>query len=293
MRILVTGGNGQLGCCLADALPTNWQIIRLDRQQLDVSNWSSVKATISALKVDFIVNAAAYTLVDKAEQEIAAAEAANITGPANLAAAAKLNGIPIIHISTDYVFSGLGGETSLCENAPTGPLNIYGRTKLFGEQAVLKACAQAVVIRTSWLFSEHGNSFVHTMLKLGLERESLSIIHDQFGRPTYAGDLAQCIFTLIQQGITESNVYHFCGDRRVSWFEFATHIFAQAKVVDKRYSSLELLRINSEQYKCLAERPKNAVLNCEKIYHERGICNSDWKNALSRVVPLIISQMNN
>lgn len=293
MRILVTGGNGQLGRCLADVLPANWQIIRLDRQQLDVTDWSSVQATVAAMKVDFIVNAAAYTLVDKAEQEIAAAEAVNTTGPGNLAAVAELNGIPIIHVSTDYVFSGAGDEVSLCENAPTEPLNIYGRTKLLGEQAVLAANSRAVIIRTSWLFSEHGNSFVHTMLKLGVERESLSIINDQFGRPTYAGDLAQCIYTIIQQGINESKLYHFCGDRQVSWFEFAKEIFAQARSVDKRYDSLTLLSINSEQYKCLAVRPKNAILNCEKIYHERGICSSDWQRRLAKVVPFIISQMNN
>ncbi|QGH59726.1 dTDP-4-dehydrorhamnose reductase [Serratia proteamaculans] len=293
MRILVTGGNGQLGRCLADALPANWQIVRLNRQQLDVTDLSSVQATVSELKVDFIVNAAAYTLVDKAEQDIAAAEAANIIGPANLAAIAEINNIPIIHVSTDYVFSGAGDEVSLCENAPTEPLNIYGRTKLLGEQAVMTANSRAVVIRTSWLFSEHGNSFVHTMLKLGVERESLSIINDQFGRPTYAGDLAQCIYTIIQQGINESKLYHFCGDRRVSWFEFAKEIFAQAKSIDKRYDSLTLLSINSEQYQCLAVRPKNAILNCEKIYNERGIYSSDWQIGLGKVVPFIISQMNN
>lgn len=276
MRILIAGGNGQLGRYFADVLPANWQIVSLSRQQLDVRDWSSVQATIAAVKADFIVNAVAYTLVDKAEQEIAAAGAANITGPANLAAAAELNGIPIIHVSTDYIFSGAVSEDSLCENAPTGSLNTYGRTKLPGEQAVMAACSRAVVIRTSWLFSEHGNSFVHTMLKLGLVRESLSIINDQFGRPTYAGDLAQSILTIIQQGINESGLYHFCSDKRVSWFEFAAEIFAQVKIVDKRYGSLKLLCINSEQYKCLAERPKNAILNCEKIYRERDICRSDW-----------------
>jgi len=293
MRILVTGGNGQLGRCLADALPANWQIISLNRQQLDVTDWQCVQTTVAAVEADVIVNTAAYTLVDKAEQEVAAAEAVNITGPAYLAAAAELNGIPLVHISTDYVFDGAGEAASLREDSPTTPLNTYGRTKLLGEQSAMAACSHVVVIRTSWLFSEHGNSFVHTMLKLGLARESLSIINDQFGCPTYAGDLAKCILTIIRQGINESKLYHFCGDKPVSWFEFAAEIFAQAQIVDERYGSLKLNCISSEQYRCAAERPKNAILNCEKIYHECGISSSDWQYSLGKVVPIIISRMSN
>lgn len=293
MRILVTGGNGQLGHCLADTLPDNWQIVSLDHKQLDIADWSAVQQIVAALNVDFIVNAAAYTLVDQAEEETIAAEAANVIGPANLAMIAESLSIPLIHISTDYVFSGAEEGVSLCENSPTEPLNVYGRTKLLGEQAVLDTCSRAVVIRTSWLFSEHGNSFVHTMLKLGKTRKSLAIINDQFGRPTYAGDLAKCILTIISQGINESKLYHFCGDKIVSWYEFATEIFALAKVFDDSYRFMALSSINSEQYKCAAKRPKHAILNCEKIYRERGICNSNWRMSLDKVVPKIIYQMNN
>lgn len=225
MRILVTGGNGQLGHCLADTLPGNWQIVSLDRRQLDIADWPAVQQTVAELNVDFIVNAAAYTLVDKAEEEIIVAEAANVIGPANLAMIAESLSIPLIHISTDYVFSGAEEGVSLCEDSPTGPLNVYGQTKLLGEKAVLTTCSRAVVIRTSWLFSEHGTSFVHTMLKLGKTRKSLAIINDQFGRPTYAGDLAKCILTIISQGVNEPMLYHFCGDKIVSWFEFAAEIF--------------------------------------------------------------------
>ncbi|MGQ6089499.1 dTDP-4-dehydrorhamnose reductase, partial [Serratia sp. IR-2025] len=249
MRILVTGGNGQLGHCLADTLPDNWQIISLDHKQLDIADWSAVQQTVAALNVDFIVNAAAYTLVDKAEEEIIAAEAANVIGPANLAMIAESLSIPLIHISTDYVFSGAEKGISLCENSPTEPLNVYGQTKLLGEQAVLTTCSRAVVIRTSWLFSEYGSSFVHTMLKLGKTRKSLAIINDQFGRPTYAGDLAKCILTIISQGVNEPMLYHFCGDKIVSWYEFAAEIFSLAKLFDDSYRFMDLSSINSEQYK--------------------------------------------
>ncbi len=293
MRILVTGGNGQLGHCLADTLPGNWQIVSLDRRQLDIADWPAVQQTVAELNVDFIVNAAAYTLVDKAEEEIIVAEAANVIGPANLAMIAESLSIPLIHISTDYVFSGAEEGVSLCEDSPTGPLNVYGQTKLLGEKAVLTTCSRAVVIRTSWLFSEYGTSFVHTMLKLGKTRKSLAIINDQFGRPTYAGDLAKCILTIISQGVNEPMLYHFCGDKIVSWFEFAAEIFSLAKVFDDSYRFMALSSINSEQYKCAAKRPKHAILNCEKIYRERGICNSNWRVSLEKVVPKIIDQMNN
>ncbi|EKT56069.1 dTDP-4-dehydrorhamnose reductase [Providencia burhodogranariea] len=293
MRILLTGGNSQLAHCLVDALPENWQVIRLDHKQLDITDCPAVQATVSELNVDFIVNTAAYTLVDKAEEELLAAEATNAIGPRNLAIAAEINSIPLIHISTDYVFSGIEGGAPLCEKASTRPLNVYGQTKLLGENAAMLACSRTVVIRTSWLFSEYGCSFVHTMLKLGITRKSLAVINDQFGCPTYAGDLAKCILTIIGQGVNESELYHFCGDRSVSWYEFAAEIFAIAKIFDEKYNSLTLSSISSEEYKCAAKRPKNAILDCEKIYRERGISSSDWLRSLGKVIPKIISQMNN
>lgn len=293
MRILLTGGKGQLGHCLVDALPRNWQVISLDRKQLDITDWSAVQATVSALNVDCIVNTAAYTLVDKAEEELTVAESVNVFGPRNLATAAESHRIPMIHISTDYVFSGIEKGESLCESAPTEPLNVYGKTKLLGEQATMISCSRAVVIRTSWLFSEHGHSFVHTMLKLGITHKSLAIINDQFGCPTYAGDLAKCIITIISQDVNKSELYHFCGDKSVSWYEFATEIFSLAKIIDERYNPLILSSISSEEYKCAAKRPKNAILNCEKIYRERGIYSSNWLSDLGKVIPQIIYQMNN
>ncbi|CAK9886696.1 MAG: dTDP-4-dehydrorhamnose reductase [Candidatus Erwinia impunctatus] len=293
MRILVTGGNGQLGHCFTDTLPDNWPLVSLDHKQLDIADWPGVQQIVTALNVDFIFNPAAYTLIDKAEEEIITAQAVNVLGPANLAIIAESLNILLIHISTDYVFSGMEEGVSLCENSPTQPLNVYGQTKQLGEQDVLATCSRSVVLRISWLFSEYGSSFVHTMLKLGKTRKSLAIINDQFSSPTYVGDLAKCIITIIDQRVNEPMLYYFCGDKTVSWYEFATRIFSLAKVFEDSYIFMFLSPISSEKYKCVAKKPKHAILNCEKIYCERGVCNSNRRMSLDKVVPEIIFQMNN
>ncbi|MEI7266427.1 dTDP-4-dehydrorhamnose reductase [Pectobacterium versatile] len=281
MRILLTGANGQLGRCFQDRLPAEWEILATDSAELDITEIEHVERTVKQFKPDAIVNAAAYTAVDKAESEPELAAKINVTGPENLAIVASKQGIRLVHVSTDYVFDGNATEP-YSEDSATNPLSVYGKTKLAGEQAVAKASPEAIIVRTAWVFSEYGNNFVKTMLRLGKERDTLSIVNDQRGCPTYAGDLAQAIISLLDKN-AEGGIYHYCGDKEVSWYEFANTIFEMAKqqgVIDK----VPLVTaIMTEQYPTPARRPQYSSLSCEKI---KGlyITLSDWKRALKKTI---------
>ena len=211
MRILVTGANGQLGSemCRLGALSPN-EYIFTDVAELDITDKVAVMAFVEEHKVDIIVNCAAYTNVDKAEDDEATAELINATAVRNLAEAAKNVDATLLHISTDYVF-GAEGNTPRSEDMPLNPLGAYGRTKLHGEQAIAEVGAKTIIIRTAWLYSEFGNNFLKTMLRLTAEKEYLNVVFDQVGTPTYAGDLAMTIFSIIEGGYYVGNerVYHF------------------------------------------------------------------------------------
>ncbi|QPI41851.1 MULTISPECIES: dTDP-4-dehydrorhamnose reductase [Pectobacterium] len=282
MKILLTGANGQLGRCFQDRLPDHWQIWSTDASELDITDLKQVEAAVARYQPDAIVNAAAYTAVDKAESESVLAEKINVTGPHNLAAVAHEKGIRLVHVSTDYVFDG-HATTPYIESNTTNPLSVYGKTKLAGEQAVTKAAPDSIIVRTAWVFSEYGNNFVKTMLRLAKERDALSIVADQKGCPTYAGDLAQAIISLLEKN-AESGIYHYCGDKEVSWYEFAKIIFEMAKqqgVIDKLP---QLTAITTEKYPTPAHRPQYSSLSCEKIAR-LTIKPSDWVGALSRTLP--------
>ncbi|MCA6925191.1 dTDP-4-dehydrorhamnose reductase [Pectobacterium versatile] len=282
MKILLTGANGQLGRCFQDRLPDHWQIYSTDANELDITDLKQVEAAIVRYQPDAIVNAAAYTAVDKAETESVLVEKINVTGPHNLATVAHEKRIRLVHVSTDYVFDG-NATTPYVESSPTNPLSVYGKTKLAGELAVIKAAPDSIIVRTAWVFSEYGNNFVKTMLRLAKERDELSIVADQKGCPTYAGDLAQAIISLLEKN-AESGIYHYCGDKEVNWYEFAKTIFEMAKqqsVIDKQP---QLTAITTEQYPTPAYRPQYSSLSCEKIAR-LAIEPSDWVDALSRVLP--------
>ncbi|AIA70393.1 dTDP-4-dehydrorhamnose reductase [Pectobacterium atrosepticum] len=281
MKILLTGANGQLGRCFQDRLPTHWQIWSTDANELDITDLTQIEAAIARYQPDAIVNAAAYTAVDKAESESVLAEKINVTGPHNLATVAHEKGIRLVHVSTDYVFDG-NATTPYLESSTTNPLSVYGKTKLAGEQAVTKAAPDAIIVRTAWVFSEYGNNFVKTMLRLAKERDALSIVADQKGCPTYAGDLAQAIISLIEKN-AECGIYHYCGDKEVSWYEFAKTIFEMAKQQDIIDKQPQLTAITTEQYPTPAHRPQYSSLSCEKIAR-LTIKPSDWTDALSQVL---------
>ncbi|MEI7200946.1 dTDP-4-dehydrorhamnose reductase [Pectobacterium versatile] len=281
MRILLTGANGQLGRCFQDRLPAEWEILATDSAELDITEIEHVERTVKQFKPDAIVNAAAYTAVDKAESEPELAAKINVTGPENLAIVASKQGIRLVHVSTDYVFDGNATEPYR-ENSATNPLSVYGKTKLAGEQAVAKASSEAIIVRTAWVFSEYGNNFVKTMLRLAKERDTLSIVNDQRGCPTYAGDLAQAIISLLEKN-AEGGIYHYCGDKEVSWYEFSQAIFAAAVQKALLSKAPTLMPITTAQYPTPAHRPAYSTLAGEKT-KALGIVLSDWKRALKKTI---------
>ncbi|MCL2894651.1 dTDP-4-dehydrorhamnose reductase [Brenneria tiliae] len=284
MKVLLTGSKGQLGRCFQDRLPAGWLLWATDSDELDITNQEKVLAAVKAFQPDVIVNAAAYTAVDKAESEPELASLVNKTGPENLAIAAKDHGARLVHVSTDYVFDGTATRPYV-ETDKTNPLGVYGRTKLDGEVAVLSILPDAIVIRTAWVFSEYGNNFVKTMLRLARERDELSIVSDQRGCPTYAGDIAQAIIDLLNQNAA-GMVYHYCGDRDIAWNDFAKEIFSFAKSRNFINKVPVVNDISTKDYPTPASRPSYSVLNCEKI-EKYNVTRSVWHIAVDNVIKAI------
>lgn len=288
MKILVTGANGQVGHCLQQQLAnSHWELVALTRAELDISDAQAVEKAVQHIQPAVIINAAAYTAVDKAEQERELAFAINRDGPANLARAAKQINAAILHISTDYVFAG-DAEGVYSEDSPTAPQGVYGQSKLEGEQAVVAANDQHIILRTAWVFGEHGNNFVKTMIRLGSSRDTLGVVADQEGGPTYAGDIAKALIAIAQQYMNKETVawgtYHYAGLPHISWFGFAKHIFAEVEQTNLYKKAIpQLEAITTADYPTPAKRPANSKLNCSKIEQTFGITASDWQLALKNI----------
>jgi len=286
MKVLVTGCNGQVGFLLKQMLTNKVELLALTRQELDITNENLVNETITNFKPHVIINAAAYTAVDKAENEEELAFAINSDGSKYLAKAANKVNAALIHISTDYVFEGNKSGLYL-ETDPVNPQGIYGKSKLAGELEVSKYCDKHIILRTAWVFGEHGNNFVKTMLRLGKERDALSIVSDQFGGPTYAGDIAKAIIKIVNKTEIDNNIkwgiYHYSGTPQVSWFEFAENIFIKAKNAGILENIPKLTAITTEEFPTLAKRPENSTLNCKAIKKEFGIMPSNWQEELNNI----------
>ena len=266
---LITGSNGQLGSELKKLLP---EAEFTDVHELDITDAEAVKDFVSSRKISTIINCAAYTAVDKAEDEPELARCINVDGPANLAA----SGAKIIHISTDYVFDGCGHRPYKPED-DASPVSVYGKTKLEGEKKVLERAETAVIIRTAWLYSEFGNNFVKTMRRLGAEKESINVVADQIGSPTYAGDLAEAIVNILPQLAPEkSGVYHFTDEGVCSWYDFATEIMEQFGL------KCRVCPIPTEAYPTKAKRPFYSVLDKSKIKETFHLCIPHWKEGLKK-----------
>ncbi|MEZ9923949.1 dTDP-4-dehydrorhamnose reductase [Vibrio breoganii] len=286
MRVLVTGCNGQVGHCLVNQLHNNVELLAVDREELDITSRDAVFTLVSEFKPDFIINAAAHTAVDKAEEEVDLSYAVNCDGPKYLAEAANNVGGTVLHISTDYVFPG-NKQGVYSEEDKTGPLGVYGKSKLAGELALAGANERHIILRTAWVFGEHGNNFVKTMLRLGKDREALNIVGDQYGGPTYAGDIAQALIAIMNKASADDDsslygVYHFSGAPHVSWYEFAQEIFQQAET-KQLLKAPTLTSITTDMYPTPAVRPENSKMNCDKIQHNFGIEPSDWQAALENI----------
>ncbi|NRB80979.1 MAG: dTDP-4-dehydrorhamnose reductase [Saccharospirillaceae bacterium] len=288
MRVLITGCNGQVGHCLTEQLKKkeDMVILALTRDDLDISDANAVENIVLKFNPNIIINAAAYTAVDNAEKEADLSYQINCNGPQYLAEVAKKIDAAMLHISTDYVFSG-DKDGQYHPDDLTMPKGVYGKSKLAGELAVIAACDKHIILRTAWVFGEHGNNFVKTMLRLGKDNPALSIVGDQFGGPTYAGDIAAALIeiaTQIENGKNiEYGIYHFSGFPHVSWFEFAESIFSEAKT-QKVLNNIPVLNcIPTSDYPTPAKRPANSKLSTDKIMDNFGIVASDWKNALNTV----------
>ena len=274
MNILVTGSNGQLGNemrVLSVSHPQHTYFFT-DVEELDITSSKAVSSFVQSNAIDLIVNCAAYTNVDKAEEDEATAMKINGEALAVLGS----QGMRVIHISTDYVFSG--DEHVPCrETDPVAPRTAYGRTKYEGEKNLLAVCPEAVILRTAWLYSSFGNNFVKTMIRLGKEKEQLGVVFDQIGTPTYAADLAQAIFTVIESPVWRPGIYHFTNEGVCSWYDFTIAIHSLAGI-----TKCHVFPISSEEYVYKTPRPHYSVLDKSKFKKTFGVEIPYWVDALSR-----------
>jgi len=292
MRILVIGANGQVGWELSRrGARKGFDILALDRATLDITDQSAVNRTVGRSGAAVVVNGAAYTAVDQAESEPELAFAVNRDGPAYLASACAAVGIPLVHISTDFVFDGQK-QGPYFETDQVSPLSIYGKSKAAGEIAARERLRQHIILRTSWVFGVHGDNFVKTMLRLGREKELVRVVTDQRGCPTSAVDIAETILTIIsifwQSRQVPWGTYHYCGKGVISWYGFAEAIFAlAAEYVALKVRQLE--PINTADYPTPAKRPANSVLDCSLAEKSFGIVPKPWDKSLARMVKQVLA----
>ncbi|WP_417595268.1 dTDP-4-dehydrorhamnose reductase [Oceanospirillum sp.] len=303
VKILITGANGQVGKSLVEQAPTTVSVSGADREkhgdgkivqvlacsssELDITQADRVKAVMEQFQPDLIINAAAYTAVDKAEAEPDQAYAVNHDGVLNLAQEAKQRQIPVLHISTDYVFDG-EKDTPYKETDSTSPESIYGASKLAGEQALQQSGALYLILRTSWVFGVHGGNFVKTMLRLAGERDALSVVADQQGAPTSAASIAETLWCFARQyfytGSLDSGIYHFSNQPETTWHGFAIEIFAQAYGMGLLEKQPVVQGITTSEYPTPAKRPLNSRLDCTKVQRTLSIEIPQWQDELSRML---------
>lgn len=279
MRILVTGGNGQLGCSLRRvAMGSEDKYIFTDVAELDITNREAVANYIADNRIDIIINCAAYTDVERAEEDEPRAHLLNATATGYLAEAARANNALLIHISTDYVFMG-GCCGVLTEESHPQPINAYGRTKLAGEEAVRASGCHHIILRTAWLYSEYGRNFVKTMMRLTLEREEIRVVSDQLGTPTYAVDLARAIVAIISKRYFREGTYHYTNLGECSWWQFACEIARLAG-----HNNCKVTPCTTEEYPTKARRPMSAVLDKTKFLKTFGIEIPEWRESLKKCI---------
>ena len=275
MKILVTGSKGQLGRCLQDVSKNykDWDFVFSDRDSLDITNKDLVFENFKNNSYDFCINCAAYTAVDKAEEEKEVAFLVNAEAVKCLAEACKKLNCTLLHISTDFVFDGTKA-TPYTETDIPNPINVYGASKLKGEQYVQELLEKYFIIRTSWVYSEYGNNFVKTMLRLGSERDEISVVDNQFGSPTYARNLAEVIIKIISGGLSDFRVYHYSNEGVAGWYDFAKAIF------DDSGTTIKLFPINSDAYPTPAKRPTFSVMDKSRIKQTLNLVIPYWRDSL-------------
>ncbi len=274
--VLVTGVNGQLGMCIKEVAKSYQHIefIYTNSSQLDITDKNLVSSFFSDKNIDYCINCAAYTAVDKAEENVENAYNINVKGTQHLAEICQENNTILIHISTDFIFDGTS-KTPYKETDIPNPKSIYGETKLKGEKQIQLTIDKYYIIRTSWLYSEYGHNFMKTMLRLGEKLPKLGVVNDQQGTPTYAKDLAKIILQFIEATNLDFGIYHYSNEGETTWYGFAKEIFEQSK-----YTNLELNAVTSVEYKTAAQRPSYSVLNTSKIKKIVNTTIPNWKESL-------------
>lgn len=283
--VLVTGSKGQLGNevqVLASSYP-QFEFIFTDVEELDICDREAVEKYFAERKIDVLLNCAAYTAVDKAEEDVELCYRINENAVGNLGEVAAQYGTKMVHVSTDYVFDGTN-YLPYTEDRPVCPATVYGKSKLAGEQLLMEVCPAAVIVRTSWLYSSFGNNFVKTMIKLGRERDSLNVIFDQVGTPTYAADLADALLQVISADKLISGVYHYSNEGVCSWYDFTLAIH-QIAGIDCR-----VLPIESKDYPAKTPRPHYSVLNKKKIKSNYNIQIPHWEDGLRRCMAILTAK---
>ena len=285
MKLLITGAYGQLGNEMRVALERypHLESIFTDVDTLDITDKNAVDAFVALHKPNVLINCAAYTAVDKAEDDLALCYKINCDAVRNLGEVAQAHGMTVIHVSTDYVFDGTG-HIPYTEDMAVSPTNVYGKSKLAGERELCRVCPEAIIIRTSWLYSGFGNNFVKTMLKLGNERSQLKVIFDQIGTPTYAADLADAMLQIIDSGKFVPGIYHFSNEGVCSWYDFTKMIFKLANV------ECEVLPIESKDYAVRTPRPHYSVLNKSKLKSTYNQTIPYWMDGLERCLHVLLSE---
>jgi dTDP-4-dehydrorhamnose reductase len=285
-RILLLGSAGQVGVELQRALPKETDMLALGHRDLDLADEGSLRSIIRKTHPRFIVNAAAYTAVDRAESEPDLARAVNAIAPQIIAEEARSQDAWLLHFSTDYVFDG-SGDTPWKELDAPHPLNVYGKTKLEGEQGIASAGCRHLIFRTSWVYASHGSNFLRTMLRLARQRQRLTIVDDQRGAPTSAKELARAALAILgklqntMSAPPEPGVYHMTCSGSTTWFGFAKEIFT---ALGAKVRAPELIPISTEEYPTPAARPRNSILNCDKLESAAGTRLAPWQNALTEVI---------
>jgi len=280
--ILVTGSHGQLGNEMQQAANRypSFQYIYTDVEELDICDKNALQAFVKDNKVNIIVNCAAYTAVDKAEDDVELCYRINRDAVRNIGEVAQENKVKVVHVSTDYVFDGTN-HLPYTEDLPVCPATIYGKSKLEGEQALMESGDQVVILRTAWLYSSFGNNFVKTMMKLGTERDALNVIFDQIGTPTYAADLADTILTLLSHETFVPGIYHFSDEGVCSWYDFTKSIHRIAGI------TCDVRPIETKDYPARTPRPNYSVLNKAKIKSTYGINIPHWEESLEKCISLL------
>jgi dTDP-4-dehydrorhamnose reductase len=293
MKILLLGKNGQVGWELQRSLAPLGELLALDRHSTshagDLANLEGLAKTVQVYQPDVVVNAAAYTAVDKAESDPESAHLINALAPEVLSRACAAIGATLVHYSTDYVFDGTG-HTPWAEEAPTGPLNVYGRSKLAGEQGIAKQGAKHVILRTSWVYGLEGSNFAKTMLRLAQERDKMTVINDQFGAPTGAALLADITALALQAPQALSGVYHLAAAGETTWFDYANYVLAKAKQRKPSliYAVKEVLPVPTSAFPTPAQRPLNSRLHCSRLEQALQMQLPAWQTGVDQLLAKIL-----